>query len=340
MSDISELKELLRQPKDIVITMHQNPDADAIGSALGLYMYLIKKGHTVTVISPTDYPKFLKWMPGNEKVLQFLRNREQSTDLIKNAAFIFCLDFNRIERIYDMGDLIKGSSAKKILIDHHLDPDNFEDFRLWDNKASSTAELIYDFISIMGDSDQIDVDIAECIYAGIMTDTGSFRYEATSAKVHSIVSDLLKIGVSPDKIHQLIFDSFTEDRLRFFGYCISEKMKILPDYRVGYISVTSDELKRFNHKIGDSEGLVNYPLMLSHIDMAALIIERTEPGDKTPLIKLSLRSKGTIPVNELASNYFNGGGHRNAAGGISNKSLEETVKIFEDSLKDWAPLKK
>lgn len=322
MKSIDEIKLFLSVPRKIVITTHHKPDGDAMGSSLGLYNYLIQKNHHVQVISPTDYAFFLHWMPANNSVINFEEQKSKSAELIQNAEMIFCLDFNRLERINEVGNLVAQSSSKKIIIDHHLDPEEFADFKFCDDKASSTAELVYDFIVLLGNEKLINKDVASCLYTGLMTDTGSFRFPSTSPKVHRIVADLLSRGVNHSEIHELIFDTFSENRLRFFGYCFMEKMHTFSEFKTAIISVTAEELKRFKIGTGDTEGLVNFPLGLEGIQLAALIIDRTK------VVKLSFRSKGDFPANEIAEKYFEGGGHKNAAGGKSNLSLEETVQKF------------
>ena len=326
-----ELRQLLSSPKRIVITTHYKPDADALGSSLALYNYFVKKGHQVMVVTPSDYPSFLSWMEGNEKVLVFDSTKERSKKnaikVFEEAEIVFCLDFSVMDRVQDLKPILELNKGVRVLIDHHLEPQHFADYELWDNSAAATAELVYDFILSMGDTALIDVAIAECIYAGIMTDTGSFRYQSTSAKVHLIIADLIKKGVNNFKIHSLIYDNNSEERLRFIGYALSDKLKILRRKKTAYFSINKDELERFHSKTGDTEGLVNYALSIEGINFAALIIERPDS------VKLSFRSRGDFSVNEFARRYFEGGGHRNAAGGKSDLGLEETEKKFLDIMK-------
>ncbi|MCH8903165.1 MAG: bifunctional oligoribonuclease/PAP phosphatase NrnA [Bacteroidetes bacterium] len=335
MERLDELKEILKKPRRIVITMHQKPDGDALGSALGLHNYLIKKGHDSTVVTPTDYPQFLKWMPGNDSVVDYEKDPEKSVKTVEAAEIIFCLDFNKLNRLGGLFESVEASDAKIVMIDHHLDPDDYDDFRMSVPTASSTAELIYDLILLFGDESFIDLDIAECLYSGIMTDTGSFRFNSTTPKVHMIAAELLKKGVDLNKVHGNIMDTFSEARMRFFGYCIKEKLTILPEYRMAYIAVSAEEIRKYYLKTGDTEGLVNYPLSLDNVKFAALIIDRTLPGSKETLIKLSLRSTGSFSVYEITHKYFNGGGHKNAAGGISSLSLEDTLKKLLDLLPQY-----
>lgn len=326
-----ELRQLLSSPRKIVITTHYKPDADALGSSLAMFNYLVKKGHQVMVVTPSDYPWFLNWMEGNEKVLVFdplkERSKKNAFKAFEEAELIFCLDFSVLERIQDLKDTLEQAKATKILIDHHLEPHHFAQYEMWDTSAAATAELVYEFIIMMGDASLIDTGIAECIYAGIMTDTGSFRFPSTSAKVHLIIADLIKRGVNNFKIHSLVYDNNSEDRLRFIGYALSEKLKILKKKKTAYFAINKEELEKFHSKTGDTEGLVNYALSIEGVNFAALIIERPDS------VKLSFRSRGDFSVNEFARRYFEGGGHKNAAGGKSDLSLEEAEKKFLDIMK-------
>jgi phosphoesterase RecJ-like protein len=328
---VEELKQLLSTPKKIVITTHYKPDADALGSSLAMCSYLQKKGHEVLVITPSDYPWFLNWMIGNDKVLVFDAKKDRSKKNVEKAFseanLIFCLDFSAIERVQDLKEILTNASGTKILIDHHLEPEHFTNYELWDTKAAATTELVYEFITNMGDGAMIDIPIAECIYAGIMTDTGSFRFPSTTARVHTIMADLIRIGVDNHKIHNLVYDNNSEDRLRFLGFALAEKLIVLPKKKTAYFCISDTELLKFHSKTGDTEGLVNYALSIEGINFAALMIERPDA------IKLSFRSRGDFSVNEFARKYFDGGGHKNAAGGKSDLNLIETENKFLDILK-------
>ncbi|MDB5272697.1 MAG: hypothetical protein JWO58_1064 [Chitinophagaceae bacterium] len=327
MQDLSELGQLLATPKKIVITTHQKPDADALGSSLAWCRYLIKKGHTARVITPTDYPQFLEWMQGNDDVIVFSDKTEsECEEYIKAADVICCLDFNALARIGTLGELVKLATAKKVLIDHHLAPESFADLTFSDTKAAATAVLIYDLIVGLGDKAFLDIYIAECIYAGIMTDTGSFRHSSTDRRVHLIIADLMLFNLDNARIHRLIFDTSTEERLRFLGYALSERLYVLNEYYTAFFTISGKDLERFHSQTGDTEGLVNYALSMEGIVLAILLIER-EDG-----VKLSFRSKGEFSVSEFARKHFNGGGHRNAAGGISDVGFSETVKKLMDIL--------
>jgi len=318
-----ELKNLLSSKQNVVITTHVNPDGDAIGSSVALFNFLIKMGHNVSVIVPNDYPDFLKWMKNDELIINYSNSKNESQEKIKNASLIFCLDFNNLNRINDLGDYISESKAKKVLIDHHLDPSDFYDYKIHDVKASATAELVYNFL-IELDSNAVDKDISEALYTGILTDTGSFKF-SMSPKVHKIVSDLMSRGVDIGFINNKIYDSNSLDKLKLIGYALSEKLEVISNGNAAYIVLSRKDLKDHNFKKGDTEGLVNYALSISNVNMAVLIIETKER------IKFSFRSIGQFSVNEFAKKYFNGGGHKNAAGG----SLEDKLSVaLEKFLKD------
>lgn len=324
MQDIEAIGSLIGQPpggpaQTVLITTHQNPDADAMGSSLGLAGYLRKKGHHVTVVTPTDYGQNLQWMAGNESVIAFEEKlRVPVSELIEAADLIFCLDFSALDRIRELAPMVRQSRARKILIDHHLEPETFADLNLWDPTAAATAELIYRLIVQLGDKDLVDVPIAECLYAGLMTDTGSFRHSNTTGNVHRMAADLLDLHIDVSTIHRRIFDNVSLDKFRLLGYVLNEKLKVLPEYRFAYITLTDAELKRYRSKTGDTEGMVNYALAVEGVVMAAILIDRIDE------IRLSFRSVSDFSVRELASAHFKGGGHRNAAGGRSDVSLAET----------------
>ena len=330
MHNIAALAELLQYPKQILITTHHKPDADALGSSLGLAGYLKKKGHQVTVVTPSDYPGFLNWMQGNEEVLVYTpENDAQVQNLIREAGVVFCLDFSALCRINEMGEYIRQSPATKVLIDHHLEPEDFAQISFSDTKAAATAELVFEVIRDLGDQELIDVKIGECLYAGIMTDTGSFRHPSTSRNVHLIIAELLHIGVNTSNIHRLIYDSHTEMRLRFLGYVLKDKLTVLREYKTAFIAISSQELKEYDSKTGDTEGLVNFALSIEGVVFAAVLIDRNSA------VKISFRSVGDFSVNDFARKHFEGGGHRNAAGGISYASLDETVQKFVNLLPQY-----
>ncbi len=332
MINFNELQQVLSTPQKIIITTHLKPDADALGSSLALANYLAYYNHNIQVITPTDYPHFLNWMKGNKDVIIYnesQQNINSCDQLIKDADIIFCLDFSALHRIHDMGKEVAKSSAKKVLIDHHIDPEDFSEFILHDRKASSTCELIYRFISLFDDLEKIDKEIGECIYAGMMTDTGSFRFPSTSAAVHLIIADLMSRGIDHSYVHRAIYDDCSENRLRLLGHAISNKLKVIPEYHTAYISLSLKELKDFYSKTGDTEGIVNYALSITGIIFATLIIEGED------IVKLSFRSIGDFAVNEFANTHFSGGGHKNASGGRSLLTLEETIQKFERLLPEY-----
>jgi len=330
MLSLSELNDLLATPQKIVITTHHKPDGDAMGSSLGLYAYLIQKGHHVKVITPTDYPYFLHWLPNNSDVIIYTDNQQDAEVYVTEASLIFCLDFNTLSRINELGELIRAADGYKVMIDHHLEPEDFDDFRHWNINACAAAQLVYDFIvNVLNDGASMTKDIATCLYTGIMTDSGSFRFPSATSTVYRIAADLIDLGAEHWRIHQQVYDNATENRLRFLGHCLTNKLEVIREFNTAIITVTAEELKKYNIVTGDTEGIVNYALSVNGIKLAAFIIERTDR------VKLSLRSTGEFPANEICKKYFNGGGHRNAAGGASDKSLEETVQIFKALLKDY-----
>lgn len=321
MNNIAELKDFLASPKKIVITTHQKPDADALGSSLAMSGYLKKLGHTVKVITPTDYPSFLFWMPDNDSVLVYDKNKThtETQNYFLSADLIIALDFSQLPRIAPLDEFLQQSKAKRLLLDHHIGNTHFADYELWRVEAAATCELVYDFIEMMGHKHLINKDIGECIYAGIVTDTGSFKFESTSSKVHRNVAELIELGIEVNKVQRLIYDNNTEQRLRFLGYALSQKLILLPAYKTAYFALSIQEQQKFNTQTGDTEGLVNYALSIAGIRMAVILIEK---NDGT--VKMSFRSYGTLAVNEIAEKHFSGGGHKNAAGGKSEQSLAAT----------------
>ena len=333
MLDLAALKHLLSQPRKIVITTHHKPDGDAMGSSLGLYNYLIQQGHHTHVITPTDYPDFLAWMPGNENVIIFTEYPDESAVLVAEAEIIFCLDFNTLSRINELGELVRASSAIKIMIDHHLEPEDFDDYRHWDINACASAQLVYDFIANqLQNKALVNKDVATCLYTGIMTDSASFRLPNTTPAVHRIAADLIEAGAVNWHIHELVYSNSSENRLNFLGHCLKNKLEVLYEYNTAFISVNKQELEEYDVITGDTEGIVNYALSITGMRLAAFIVERTDK------VKLSLRSRGEFPANEICKKYFNGGGHRNAAGGTSTDSLEEVINQFKQILPEYKKL--
>lgn len=331
MQNLEAFRELINTPKKIVITTHFKPDADALGSSLGLAGYLKKKGHQVTVITPSDYPKFLFWMPSNEEVINYedYKTKHKANRILNEAEMIFCLDFSVLSRIESLAEPVRQAKAVKVMIDHHTFPEDFAQFTYHDTKAAATAQLIFQLIVLLGDKALLDIPICECLYAGIMTDTGSFRHPSTTPEVHRIVADIMEIGVNTNIIHRRIYDSTTPERLNFLGYILSEKLVILPEYRVAYFTVTAEELKRFNSQTGDTEGIVNYGLQIEGVVMSVIIVDRPEA------VKMSFRSVEEFAVNKIATKYFSGGGHKNASGGKTNIGLAATVEKFISILPEY-----
>ncbi len=320
---ISSVKKLLATPKKIVIVPHKNPDGDAIGSTLGLYHYLLKHQHVVNVITPNDYPDFLKWIPGEDTILKHDADTEKCNALIQEADIMFTLDFNAFHRTGNMETILSESNAVKIMIDHHQSPDNYATYMYSDVGMSSTCEMVYHFIDKLGDTNLIDKEIATCLYVGIMTDTGSFRFRSTTSTTHQIIAKLIEFGANNTAIHNNIYDTNSYNRLQLLG-CALNNLKVIPKSRTAYITLSQEELNSYNFKKGDTEGVVNYGLSLKGIVLAAIFIEDKQEG----IIKISLRSKGNFSVNEMSREHFNGGGHTNAAGGRSSSSLKATVDKF------------
>lgn len=328
--DVKAIKALLSKRQKIVIVPHKNPDGDAIGSSLGLWHYLKAIGHDARVIVPNDYPKFLKWMPGTRDVLNFEKDNSDSLTYLKEATLCFTLDFNQLGRVGQMAPVLEGLDAAFVMIDHHQAPDDYAQITYSDPDMSSTSEMIFNFISSMGDVQKISSEIADCLYAGIVTDTGSFKYSSTTSRTHQVVAELIDKGANNFEVQNQIFDTNTPDRLQLLG-CALRNMVILKDYNTAYTSLSQEELDTYNYKKGDTEGFVNYGLTLQNIRFAVIFIENKEEG----IIKISFRSEGIFSVNDFARNHFNGGGHTNAAGGRSETSMMETKTLFEGLLKNY-----
>jgi len=317
-------------PKKIVIIPHKNPDGDAIGSTLGLLHYLLKLNHEATIIAPNDYPEFLKWLPKENSILKYETQKEASDRLIQEAEIIFTLDFNALHRTGNMETVLEESNAIKIMIDHHQQPDDYAKYMFSDVSMSSTCEMVYHFLDKLKALDSIDKDLATCLYVGIMTDTGSFRFRSTTSTTHRIIADLIDKGADNTQIHNNVYDTNSFNRLQLLG-CALNNLKVLPEYRTAYITLSQDELQKLDYKKGDTEGFVNYALSLNKTVLAAIFIEDKKQG----IIKISLRSKGNFSVNELSRAHFEGGGHNNAAGGRSNTSIAKTVEKFISILPNY-----
>ncbi|WP_020537629.1 DHH family phosphoesterase [Lewinella cohaerens] len=327
MENLEELKKLLNTPQDVVILTHRNPDGDAVGSSLGLSLFLQKNGHNVKIVAPSDYPDFLSWMPQANDIVIYDHDPEEVEHIVKRATLIFCLDFNSLDRIDKAGELVEDARCPKVMIDHHLFPEPFADFMLSETTASSTCELVYDFIHMLGQEDYLDQMIGECLFTGILTDTGSFKY-SNSPKLFRTVANLLEMGVDDLRLQDLIFNSMNEKQLRILGHCLYNRLEILPEYQTGIITLTKEDYSFFDINRGDTEGVVNFLLKLRNVKLAAFIHEQPK------IVKLSLRSKGDIDVQEMAKRNFRGGGHKNAAGGASFHSLAVTVRRFKEILEE------
>ncbi|MDO6492011.1 MULTISPECIES: DHH family phosphoesterase [unclassified Cellulophaga] len=323
IEDSKVVQSLLSSPQKIVIIPHKNPDGDAIGSTLGLMHYLKNRGQDTVVIAPNDFPKFLKWMPGQEEIVIFENDKDLAQKHITEASLIFTLDFNHLSRVGFMQESLEAADGTFIMIDHHQAPSDYAKVTYSDVHMSSTCEMVYNFIEDIEDTSKITADIANCLYTGIMTDTGSFKYSSTTSRTHRVVADLIDKGAENMAIHNKVFDTNSPSRLHILG-CALKNMVILEDYNTAYITLSQEELDENGFKKGDTEGIVNYGLTLDNIIFAVIFIENKDEG----IIKISFRSQGDFSVNEFARANFEGGGHDNAAGGKSDISLQETTDKF------------
>lgn len=330
MQSIQAFFPLLSTPKKVAITTHQKPDGDAMGSSLGLYHFLTQLGHSVTIISPTNWASFLKWMPGCSEVVDFELSKEVATKILQEAELLFCLDFNVLHRTKHIEPVLTNLTCTKILIDHHQQPqENYFDYGVSNTAKSSTSEMVYDVIVESGFGDKINEQVAQCLYTGVMTDTGSFRFPSTTADVHLMVANLKKTGFNHTLVHENIYDSSLESRLRFIGHALLNRLEVFYEYNTAFMAISKNELLRFHVKTGDTEGLVNYLLSIQGIKFGAIVIDRDEER------KWSFRSKGDFDVNTFARQHFEGGGHFNAAGGRSSDSLDTTARKFINVLKQY-----
>ena len=328
--EITKIKELLSTPKKVVIVPHKGPDGDAMGATLALKLLLEGRDHHVQLIAPNDYPDFLKWMPYQEEVVIFEKEKEKATDYIKDAELIFTLDFNHLSRAGDMQESLEAAEGFFVMIDHHQQPDDYADITYSDATMCSTCQMVYHFIEQIGLHDQITPQIATCLYTGIMTDTGSFRYRSTTSLTHRVIADLIDKGADNTNIHENIYDTNTFSRLQLLGVAL-KSLTVVEGLRTAYITLSQEELDRHNFKKGDTEGFVNYGLSVEGIVFAAIFIE----NEAEKIVKISLRSKGTFSVNEFSRKHFSGGGHTNAAGGKSDLSLKETIDNFISILPEY-----
>lgn len=327
---ITSVKEILKgELKNIVIIPHENPDGDAIGSAIGLAEVLMNFGHKVQIISPNDYPDFLKWFSSTVEIIVSRNDKKKAKKVIAAADLMICVDFNEAKRTENLEKKILEFTGTKILIDHHPHPTDFCDYMISETQYSSTAELIFDVLKSTDLDTYITHSAAEALYTGILTDTGSFSHNTSNPNTFKVVSELMNFDIDTEKIQSNVYHNFSSDRMKLLGYCLNKKMKVFPELRAAYISISKKELEEYNFKPGDTEGFVNYPLSINNIVFSALFIEKEE------FVKASFRSKGDFPSNQFSQNHFNGGGHLNAAGGESYQKLDETVEKFTQLLPEY-----
>lgn len=332
-SKIDHFTKWFNRADKIVIVSHVSPDGDAIGSSLGLYHFLLTQDKDVNVIVPNVFPDFLRWMPGSKDILLYDRYKDFADKLIREADVICCLDFNALKRIEDMAGAVAASPARKMMLDHHLHPEEFCRITISHPEISSASELVFRLICRMGYFSDINRQCAECIYTGMMTDTGGFTYNSNNREIYFIISELLSKGIDKDAIYRKVYNTYSESRLRLMGYVLSN-MRVYPEYNSALISLTKDEQGRFDYIKGDSEGFVNIPLSIKNVCFSCFLREDTEKR----MIKISLRSVGSFPCNRVAAEYFNGGGHLNASGGEFSGTMDEAVKVFEEALEKYKPL--
>ena len=330
-NDIERLVEIIGENDFFVLTCHAGPDGDALGSTLGMAHYLKALGKETAVIVPDAFPDFLAWLPESQEIVRFDKYPEKAKLMIDTADVIVAMDYNSLSRVDDMGEVIGKAKGTKVLVDHHLQPDHFCDLEFSYPQLSSTCEVVFRLVYAMGGYDQLTKAACECIYAGMMTDTGCFSYGPCTQEVYLIISMLLQKGINKDRIYNKVFNNYSEGRLRLMGYVLYEKMRVFPEHHAALITLSREEMARFNFNKGDSEGLVNIPLQMKGIYFSAFLREDTEKD----LIRVSLRSQGTFPCNKFAAHYFNGGGHLKASGGQHDGTLQEAVAIFENALQEF-----
>lgn len=331
---IQKAKKYVVKGESFVIVTHVTPDGDAIGSSLGLYHFLLAYGKdNVTVVVPNEFPSFYRWMPGAKDIVIHEKYPDFAEQLIREADVIFCLDFNEPKRIEKMASAVVAAEGRRVMIDHHLNPSDFCRVIMSYPQMSSASEMVFRFICRMGMFDLLNKEAAECIYTGMMTDTGSFTYNSNKPEIYTIIGELIKKGIDKDMIYRKVNQVHSESRLRMMGYVLYEKMKVYPEQHAALFTLTTAELNRFNYVTGDTEGFVNLPLSIDGISFSVFIRQDRD------YIKVSLRSVGNFPCNLFASQYFNGGGHKNASGGEFYGSLEDAIATFEKGLKEFNPNK-
>lgn len=327
-NDIEQVKEIFAKSNNIIVISHVSPDGDAIGSSLGLKDYLCSLGKNVKVIVPNAFPDFLKWMAGTNEIIRYDKDKLLADNLISEADLICCLDFNALSRVDALKDIVAASKAKKIMIDHHLNPEDFCEVIISHPKISSTSELIFRLIYRLGGFDNLSLEGAQCIYTGMMTDTGGFTYNSNNQEIYYIISQLLSKGIDKDDIYRKVYNTYSVDRLRLMGYILYEKMQVFEEFNSALICLTKDEQKKFKYIKGDTEGFVNIPLSIKNVCFSVFLREDTEKS----MIKVSLRSVGKFPCNKVAAEFFNGGGHLNASGGEFYGTMDDAVILFKRAL--------
>ncbi|NOU60701.1 DHH family phosphoesterase [Marinifilum caeruleilacunae] len=323
---IAKAEALLYESEKIAIIPHSGPDGDAIGSSLALYQYLKKKGKMPKIVSPSAYPVFLNWLPKNSEVMIYTNGKKAAEEYLKSSDLVFIVDHNSFKRSGDLEKILQDLPAKKIMIDHHPEPEQIVDVMFSDTSMCATCELMYEFIEALGDENLIDTHIAECLYTGIVTDTGGLSYNSSNPRTYQIVGDLLARGIDKSKIHSNVYDNFSTDRMKLLGHCLDRGLEVLPEYQTAIITLTKEDLLKFNYKDGDTEGFVNYPLSIQGMLVSVIFIEKED------MVKISFRSKGNVPINAVAAEYFNGGGHMNAAGGRTTDQLKDAIAKFKEVL--------
>jgi phosphoesterase RecJ-like protein len=324
--NIQKAKKLINKYDNIVVVTHTSPDGDALGSSLALYHFLTEYGKQVQVIVPNEYPDFLQWLPGSDQVIIAEKNFSKTTELLKSAGLIFLLDFNVLKRIDQLEPLVEKSSAGKILIDHHLDPEMPCSITISHPEISSTSELIFRFICRMGFYELMNKSCAECIYTGMMTDTGAFTFNSNQPAIYYIISELLKKGINKDEIYSQIYCNYSERKIRMQGFVLYHQLKLFREFKTSLISLSYEEHQKFKSQKGDTEGFVNIPLAIENIVFSVFIREEKE------VVRISLRSRGNFPTNKFARDVFGGGGHLNASGGEFYGKLEDALRMFEEAL--------
>ena len=323
---IQRAKHILHHSDKVAIISHQGPDGDALGSSLAMADFLTEKGKTVQVMYPDSYPEFLSWLPGAEKTLIFEQDSEACESFLKKADTILCLDFNQLKRMGKLGEIVGNTKAKKVMFDHHPGPDQFADVQISYPQFASTSEIVFRYICRSGCFDEMTLACAECVYTGMMTDTGAFTYNSNNEEMYFIISQLIRKGIDKDAIYNKVFNTYSADRMRLMGFVLNNRMKVMPQYHTAIMNLSMDDLKEYNYQVGDTEGFVNLPLSISGIVFTVFFREDTDK------IKISFRSRGTFPTNKVASELFNGGGHLNASGGEFYGRMEDAIRLLEEAL--------